>query len=181
MAQSKKKINYQLIYAFSIALFSSIFLNCFINVKFIYFAPFLLLAFYKKSFISVLWLSGLCGLICDFFSSNALGIFALNYLLASLFLFRERRFFNDKPINLSIFTTIYAFIFSLFNPILFFMFDKNLNLSIKWVATDLLIMPLLDGIYAFLFFAVPLLLIEQIKKINFKNLWTTYKKIIFQK
>jgi len=162
-----------------IAMISMIFFSSFVNIKFIYFAPFIIFLFYRFNFITILWISTLLGFFQDLFSSSFFGISAISYLICSIILFREKRFFNDKPINLSIFTIIYSVIYSLFNPILFFIFDKKINLSIKWVATDLLIFPLLDGIYALILFAMPILLIENFTKFGFfKNLWTTLTKKI---
>ena len=180
MAQNKK-INFENYLIFFLSLFFNAFLSSIFPLKLIYFAPFLTILFYKNSFLNILWLSVICGLITDSFSSSTFGIYSLNYLIASFFLYREKRFFNDSIINTSIFTSIYAAIFSLFNPLLFFIFDKKVILSIKWLITDIILMPIIDGIYAFLFFALPLYFIAYIKKVDFKKLWITYKKMIFQK
>ena len=181
MAYIKNKITLRLYFAFITGLVFAVFSSSLTGLKLVHFAPFLILLFYQKDFISSLWISALCGLIVDIFSSNSFGLFALCYTTGSFFLYKEKRFFNDKAISLSVFTSIYSLIFSLFTPLLFFIFDKKINLSIKWLLTDVIIMPLFDGLYAFMFFALPILLIKQVKKINFKTLWITYKKIIFQK
>ncbi len=182
MAQKKELfIKSKMFLLFFISIFSMIFFSSFIDIKFIYFAPLIIFSFYRFSFIIVLWISVLLGLIQDLFSSSFFGLNALCYLLSSMILYREKRFFNEKSINLSIFTTVFSLIFSIFNPLLFFIFDKKINLSIKWVAADLVIFPALDGIYAFIFFAVPLLIFEKIEKNGFKNLWMKYKKMIFHR
>jgi len=182
MAYKKEKfIKIKILILFFISIFSMIFFSSFINIKFIYFTPLIIFLFYRFSFISILWISIILGLIQDFFSTNFFGINTICYFLSSSILYKERKFFKDKPINLSIFTSIFSLIFSIFNPFLFFIFDKKINLSIKWIATDLILFPVLDGLYAFIFFAMPLLFFEKITKIRYKNLWMKYKKIIFQK
>lgn len=166
---------------FIISIFSMIFFSGFANIKFTYFAPFIIFLFFRFSFISILWLSTILGLIQDLFSASFFGINAICYLICSMLLFREKRFFNEKPINLSIFTAIFSLVFSITTPLLFFILDKKMKLTLKWIATDLAAFPILDGIYAFIFFAVPILFFEKTTKTGFKNLWIKYKKIIFLK
>ena len=178
MASKKEKFKKLKIFSLLfISLFSMIFFSSFIDIKFIYFAPFIIFLFYRFSLITILWIATLLGFFQDLFSSSFFGISAILYLLCCIILFREKRF-TDKPINLSLFTILFSLIYSIFNPILFFIFDKKINLSIKWLAADLIIFPLLDGIYAFVFFAMPILLIENFTKFGFKNLWTTLTKKI---
>ena len=177
MASKKEKFKKLKIFLLLfISLFSLIFFSSFFYIKFIYFAPFIIFLFYRLKLISILWIAILLGFFEDLFSSSFFGISAISYLLCSIILYREKRFFNDKPINLSLFTIIFSLLYSIFNPILFFIFDKKINLSIKWLAADLIIFPLLDGIYAFILFAMPILLIERVTKFGFKNLWTIFTK-----
>ena len=179
MASKKEKFKKLKIFLLLfISLFSMIFFSSFFDIKFIYFAPFIVFLFYRFSFITVLWIAVLLGFFQDLFSSSFFGISAISYLLSTIILYREKRFFNDKPVNLSLFTIIFSLIYSIFNPLLFFIFDKKINLSIKWLAADLVIFPLLDGIYAFILFAMPILLIERTTKFGFKNLWTIFSKKI---
>lgn len=182
MAQKKETyLKTKIFMLFTICIFSMIFFSGFIDIKFTFFAPLIIFLFYRFSFISILWLATILGLIQDFFSASFFGINAICYLICSIILFREKRFFNEKPINLSIYTAIFSLFFSIFNPLLFFIFDKKIKLSIKWLVTDLAIFPILDGIYAFIFFAMPVLFFEKIAKTGLKKLWTKYKKNIFLK
>lgn len=182
MAQKKDKfIKTKIFLLFFISFFSMIVFSNFSNIKFIYFAPLLIFLFYNVSFISILWIATLLGFFQDLFSSSFFGINAILYLIATLVLYKEKRFFNDKPINLSIFTMVFSIVFSFLTPILFFIFDKKINLSITWILTDIIIYPILDGIWAFIFFAMPLLFFDNFRKIGFKNLWINFKKVIFQR
>jgi hypothetical protein len=47
--------------------------------------------------------------------------------------------------------------------------------------TDLLIMPFVDGIYAFLLFAIPLIFIQKTKNINLRNLWKKLRRKNFRR
>ncbi len=179
MAQKKENfIKIKTILLFFISFFSMIFLSDF---KFIFFAPILIFLFYNVSFLSILWIAAIFGFIQDLFSSSFFGINAISYLISSMILYREKKYFNDKPINLSIFTVIFSVIFSVLSPILFFIFDKKINLSITWLITDIVLYPLLDGIYAFLFFAMPILFFEYFRKIGYKNLCNGLKIKIFRR
>ncbi|MBN2479298.1 MAG: hypothetical protein JXA94_03640 [Parachlamydiales bacterium] len=182
MAQSKTKIDFEIIFSFMIACMTAIFISAISkSLTLIYFAPFIILFFYRSSLIFSLWVSLLAGFFIDLFSSSHFGIYSLNYTICSVFLYNERRFFKETQINLILFTYVYSLIFSIINPILFFIFDKKIILSIKWVATDILFMPLIDGLYAYLFFALPVFLINKLKRVNYRILWKIYKKKIFQK
>jgi len=179
MAQKKESfIKTKIIFLFFICCFSMIFLSDF---KLIYFAPLIIFLFYNISFISILWLAALVGFLQDLFSSNFLGLNAISYLVVSIFLYREKKYFNDKPINLSIFTYVFSMIFSILSPILLFVFDKKISLSITWIITDIVLYPMLDGIYAFVFFAMPIVFFEYLRKIGYKSLWLGMKQKIFRK
>ncbi|MFA6502367.1 MAG: hypothetical protein WCT85_06230, partial [Parachlamydiales bacterium] len=104
-----------------------------------------------------------------------------SYFLTSILLYNQKRFFNDKPINLSIFTVVFSMIFSIFNILLFFIFDKKLALSLKWLVSDIILFPILDGIYTLILFAIPIWLFEKFMVLGFKNLWIRCKILIFQK
>ena len=181
MAQKKESfIRTKILSLFFISTLSMLIFLTFSNIKLVYFALFIIFLFYHLSFISILWIAMLLGFFQDLLSSSFFGINACLYLISVMVLFKEKKYFNDKPISLSIFTAIFSLIFSLFSPILFFIFDKKINLSIKWIITDIIVYPILDGIYAFVFFAMPILFFEYVRKIGYKSLWMNFK-MIFQR
>jgi rod shape-determining protein MreD len=172
----------EIIFLFFLTLFFTFFLNKnFYFLKLTYFAPFLILIFYKTSIYTSIWLSIISGLILDLFSSSYFGLNAICYASASVFLYNEKKYFSLKNINISIFTAIYSFIFSLFYPLCLFIFEKGIKITFKWMITDLLIMPFIDGIYAFLLFAIPLIFIQKTKNINLRNLWKRLRKKNFRR
>ena len=171
MAQDKTQINFDILLFFSI----SIFFIFFTNLKLVIFAPLLTYLFYKKTFISTLWISVFFGIIADIFSSSFFSLFTICYFLTTLTSYKIRRYIKESFLNSSLFVSIYSLIFSIYCPILFFIFDKKIDLSISWIGTDLIIMPILDGVYGFLCFYLPKKLL-----LNLGNLWKIYKKRVFQ-
>jgi rod shape-determining protein MreD len=127
------------------------------SLKLTFFAPFLVLVYYKKSYLSSMWIALFCGLIMDIFSSQArFGLYAVNYCVTTWFLFRQKRhFFEDSVSTLPIMTYFFAVISSLVQVLLLSIFVKSMHLTLVWVGTDLIMMPILDAIYAFVWFTLP--------------------------
>lgn len=137
-------------------LFSLLVPSLFPSARFLFFVPFLITTYYQKSFATCLWLSFLCGFILDILSSSFIGLHALNYCLATGLLFSQRKhFFSDSLSTLPLMTYFFSFFSTLLEAVLVHTFDTPVSLSLHWFFTDLMIMPLLDGIYAFICFIVP--------------------------
>lgn len=150
------------------ALFGTVFLT---PIKLFSFAPFLALLYQRKSFISSLWIAALCGLIIDLFSSEwRLGIHSLNYCVTTFFLYKQKRhFFEDKALSLCLFTLLISIFSSLLQLLLISLFERSLPLSKSLFATDLFLLPIVDGIYAFVAFYSPMCLFLHIKKIGWRT------------
>lgn len=139
------------------------------QVKVWAFAPFLAITFHRASFSRSLWVSLLCGLILDCLSSQfPFGWFACVHVLGAFFLFRRKRhFFEDKPFALSFYSALLSIFFSL-NLLLIAFWYGEIPITLALLLSDLVFMPFLDALYAFLWFTCPLSLIVYIKKHNFK-------------
>lgn len=126
-----------------------------------FFSSFLIIAYYKKSFVHCLWLSLICGFIIDLLASQPrIGMHALDYCLTTLALYNQRKnFFADSLTTLPLMTFFFSVLSTLIFVFLGYMMELNINLYWSWVLTDLLILPAGDGFAAFLFFIVPPLLI----------------------
>jgi len=158
-----------LIFPFSFALFFAICGTVFLpQVHLLAFSPFLALLYNKTSFIKSLWIASLCGLTIDLLSSEfRFGIHALNYCLTTLLLYKQKRHFvEDRSLALSLFTAIVSIASTLLQFFLISIFDRALPLSGKLIITDLVIMPLADAAYAFLWFICPMKLFIHIKKVG---------------
>ncbi|MCP5491804.1 MAG: rod shape-determining protein MreD [Chlamydiales bacterium] len=127
------------------------------------FAPFLTILFTRTSLINALWCAFGCGMIIDLLSSNVqLGTHALSYILVTLLLFRVRRhFFAHKPIALAILSSA----FSLLSTLFLLIACKNMPITFKSLLSDLIIMPGIDGIYAFLGYTCPIIIYRHLRKI----------------
>jgi rod shape-determining protein MreD len=160
-----------LIFPFSIACFFALFESAlFSSVKLFAFSPFLAFLYNRSNFQTSLWIASLCGLLIDLFSSEfRFGTHALGLCLTTLLLYRQKKhFFEDKPIALCLFALLIAATSSLLQLLLISIFDRALPFSMGLLATDLVLMPLVDASYAFVCFCCPMLLYLHIKKIGWK-------------
>ena len=134
-------------------------------IKLFGFLPFILLAIARLSLPKALWCSAAAGFVIDLYSFGPpLGFFALNYSLSTLALFRYKKFFSEE--NLFAFT-LYGVLLSCVSTLIHFclyaIIDVHLKLSPLTLLTDLICMPLLDGIYTLIWVLLPLLLYKHVK------------------
>ncbi len=139
--------------------FLIVFPPLFSNVRLMFFAPYLIISFYQKSYITCLWHSFLAGLVLDLLSTDGrLGLYGLGYCLTTALLYNQRRhFFSDSPSTLPIMTFFFAVISTLIEFGLVNAFEKPLTISWGWIQTDVFYMPVLDALYAFFVFILPAL------------------------
>jgi rod shape-determining protein MreD len=136
------------------------------------FAPLLAITYYVTPFPKALWISCGCGLILDLFSSEFhFGVQALTLTTTTFILFHQKRhFFEDKPLAFSIFTAVISSVATLIQLIFIPLFDRGLSFSVLSFLTDAIALPMLDGLYGFLWFTCPMRLYIYVKKVGFKNL-----------
>lgn len=158
----------QVIYPF---FFIALFFSLTSLIPVIAFAPFLIIAYYRYSLIGCLWAAAGCGLILDLLSNTPFGIFTLNYVGVTFLLFRYRIYFVEKPIGLASLTLIFSILFSLITKIFFSLYGISLPLTFMGIATDFLVMPLLDGVYSLLCFSFPLILYRLARRQWFRFLF----------
>lgn len=162
-----------LLFSFGLALCFAIFGSAFFSTLRIFaFAPFLALLYHRKSLIHALWIASLCGLIIDLCSSDLrIGIYALNYALTTLLLYPQKRhFFEDKITALSLFTILISAISTGLQFLLNSIFGMPIPFSFKLFLADFIAMPIADGVYAFLWFSCPILLLTRLKQIQWKQI-----------
>jgi len=135
------------------------------------FAPFLALAFYRLTLMGCLWLAAGCGLILDLLTTTPFGMYTLNLVCVTFLLYRYRTFFVEKPIGLASLTLIFSTLSSLLTRIFFFIAGIALPFTIKGTLTDFIVMPLLDGVYALLCFAFPLIIYRLVRRYWFHFLF----------
>ncbi len=142
-------------------------------IKLAPFAPFLAILFSRATFPKALWTAFGCGLILDLLSSELrFGLHALNMTLTTIFLYPQKKhFFEDKATALSFFTAIIAAFSTLVQIFLLHAFDRGVMISLRLIFTDVLLMSLLDAVYAFLWFTCPMRLYTYIQKVGLKSLF----------
>jgi len=131
------------------------------QMHFLAFAPFLVIVILNFRLLPSLWIAACTGFLLDLFSDQFFGLFGLSFVVSTLSVFRIKRLCNyEKPLSVALFTSLISCIYSLLQPVLLFLFDKGLSISLHWAFTDLIIMPLLDGIFALIVFILPLKLYD---------------------
>lgn len=152
------------------AMFGTVF---FPNIRLFAFAPFLALVYNRRTFVSSLWIATLSGIVIDLLCSQLrFGLYALNYSLTTVLIYRQKKhFFEDKPLALSLFTALVSCTSTLLQLFLTYAFDKGLPFTWKLALTDLIGMPAIDALYAYLWFSCPMQLYEYVQKGGARALW----------
>jgi rod shape-determining protein MreD len=160
-----------LIFAFILAALALILQSILVpKLAILAFAPFLSLVMMRRDFRKALILSAISGSLVDLLSDDPMGLHALNYTLVTALLYRIRANFSaEQPLHLSLYTTLVSSLSTALQLTLLFLFDRRVPFDGRWVLADLIGMPLIDALYAFVWFAAPLALFSQIKK-----LWVTF-------
>lgn len=124
------------------------------------FVAFLTLSLSRLELAYVLWIAALTGLYIDANSpSTQMGFVALNYVLTSLIVFRYRRHFNEDNFYIfTLYSTLFSFVSTILHFILHALIDLHVKLHLFTVITDLILMPIFDGVYALVFVLAPIAL-----------------------
>lgn len=134
------------------------------------FAPFVGLAILQPNLPRALWLSAAAGCVVDLFSDDPMGLHALNYVVVAALLFRIRKHFSyEQPLHLSLFTALISVSSTLLQLVLLFLFDRRVPFGGKWILADLIGMPVIDALYAFVWVTAPLSLFEK-----FRRMWVLF-------
>ncbi len=122
------------------------------------FAPWISLLLLSTPLSQALFLASFAGAILDLLCDDPMGVHALNYTLSALFLSQFHRYFSyEHPLHLSLFTLFFSFVSTLLQLFLLFLFDRRVPFAGEWVLGDLFVMPIVDALYALLWFAFPLI------------------------
>ncbi len=152
----KQRIWPYFLIAFCFALFS--------HFPLLPFSPFYAILYRRSSLVTALWTSAGCGFILDLLSTGPFGTQTLIAVAAVFFLYRYRIYFVDKPVGLLSYTLIISVFLTLLNRISYFLHDPTFPFTLKGFATDFLLLPLVDSLYALLLFSYPLIVYRFLKK-----------------
>ena len=132
------------------------------------FTPYLMFRLHRDSLDVFLWKALGCGLCIDLFSSSIqFGQTPLIYVLLGAVLHRQRRhFFIDKLPTLFLLTLLFTSLTTLGAALFDFFTKGGFYFTWRWVWTDLMQMPLVEGTFALIFFSLPFQLREKWRKIQ---------------
>lgn len=118
------------------------------------YAPFLVFIFYRCSKIEALWWSLACGLVLDLISPHTtLGMFAIIYVFSTSILYdRKQHFFIDYLSTFPLMTFLYSITSTLVCALW-----VQIPISIPWIFSDLILLPLGDAVIAFTCYTLPYL------------------------
>ncbi|WP_194847456.1 hypothetical protein [Candidatus Neptunochlamydia vexilliferae] len=136
-----------------------------------FFAPFFALLYRRASLLKSLWVAAGCGFILDLLSTSPFGLQPLIAVCVTLILYRYRIYVIDKAIGFVSYTALIAFTWTLLARLSLFLYDLSFPLTFKGVATDLMIFPLIDGLYGYLFFSFPLTVWRLAKPLLLRGWW----------
>jgi rod shape-determining protein MreD len=130
------------------------------------FAPFIALVMMRCEMSRALWMSALSGCLVDLLSDDPIGLHALNYTIVAFILYRVKNHFSyDQPFHLSLYTSFVSSLSTGLQLMLLFLFDRRVPFDGRWFLADFIGMPVIDALYAFVWFAAPLVLFDKLKRI----------------
>jgi rod shape-determining protein MreD len=131
----------------------ALFPNCHLN----FFVPFLVILFYQKPYHFCLWSAFSCGLFIDLLAApTKFGLYATSFALSTVLLYQQRRnFFADSLSTLPLMTYLFSTTLTVLQVVLLMLFETDVRVTTHWFFTDLIYMPALDALYAFLVYQLP--------------------------
>ncbi len=160
-----------LVFPFLLACFALCFSKLFFpSLQLLAFAPFFAILFMRKNFLFSIWTAALCGLFMDLLNSKFhFGFCTFNCCLITVLLYSQKRnFFEDRLFSISCYTALISALFSLTQLGFLALFEKRFPFKLQLIATDLILMPILDALYGFLWFTCPMKIFQNIKKFKFR-------------
>ncbi len=150
-------------YSFCLAMCLPIF---FPSLHLIFFAPFLVLCFYRCSLSQCLWWSLACGFMIDLLASQTrLGVYAFNYCLTTICIYRYKfHFFEDRLSTLPAMTFCFACLSTLIQAAIFYLTGKPFSISWEWIKNDLFLSPFQNALYAACLFTFPFVFMLHFKR-----------------
>ncbi len=139
------------------------------QIRLLAFVPFLTFACAHYSLAGALWLSMFSGLIVDLYSKSApMGFFALNYTLTTVIVFRYRSYFSFEKVHVfALYAVMYSFISTLLHFVLYGLIEMHFKLHLFSVITDLILMPIVDGVYSLACVFFPMKVYDKITRKNY--------------
>lgn len=102
-----------------------------------------------------------CGLIMDLlYAQDRFGPYTISFVGAAMLVYPQKRnFFADNLMTLPIMTFLYSLGIATLQFLYVKGFERSVHISMSWAVIDLILLPILDGLVAFLLFVAPSLLL----------------------
>src|SRR3990167_7930280 len=148
------------------------------QIRLLALVPLLTFVCFHYSLAAALWISMFAGLLVDLYSKSApMGFFALNYTLTSIIVFRYRSYFTFEKVHIfSLYAVLYSFISTLLHFILYGLIEMHFKLHFFSIITDLILMPIFDGVYSLVCVFFPMKIYETVNRP--KNIRKMRKRLI---
>ncbi len=147
------------LFAIAFSLFMTLIVpNVFVSLRLLFVVPPCIFALYIFSSKNALWTAFLLGCFLDAIQYTPLfGMLGLCFLLTQIFLLRLRQFFfQDLLSTLFILTFLFSSISTLLKGVFILLLGFSNPFTISWILSDVLFMPCVDAIYAFICFSMPI-------------------------
>lgn len=133
------------------------------SMKLGYFFPPIVVTFYQRPLSSALWFSMAAGVFIDLLSDQQrIGLTAAIYILTTLIIYPQRvNFFADKISTLPLMVFFYGFTASSIEAACYSVAFHLSPFSMRWIVTDLVVMPAFDALYGFLLVVFPSLIFSK--------------------
>lgn len=161
MSQTKWPLFYACFICCIFSLFSSAFVP---SLRLNYLAALIAFSTLNTNFYTALWPLASCALAIDLFSSTILGFHSLIGILTLTAIFYLKHFFKNSAVNLFILTLASSVCLSVLQIFFYFLFEKSFPLTLKFWATDVLLLSFLDGIFALSVLLLPVVMFKKAKR-----------------
>jgi rod shape-determining protein MreD len=148
---------FSLIFAFIITTFIAILQpSIFPLIRLLAYAPLFALLCMKTSRQMAMFVTIITGLIIDLCTTTPFGFNCLIYSLTMLLMYDQKKFFADKILSLSLYTIFISVSITIIRYVLCFIFSLPLFFSFYTILSDIILMPILDGIYGMILIFIPI-------------------------
>lgn len=139
--------------------FGCLFLTWMFSLKIAFFPSFLVFSYYHTTRNGSLWWACLAGLALDFIDYDTrFGLNSLTYCLTTFFLYdKKRHFFYDYLSTFPLMTFLFSFLSTTVHFTFLSLFGREMAVSFPLFFYDFLLLPLIDALFAFFAYTLPLL------------------------
>jgi cell shape-determining protein MreD len=131
------------------------------SVLILAYSPFIAIVCMNTTLIRSLWLAAFPGLCSDILSSDPMGTHTITSLLVAAILRNFRlSFFIEEPLQLCFYSALISLMAIPIQLALLFLFDQHTLVAPKSFLFDMIKLPLVNAVYAFIWFVGPLLIWE---------------------